>query len=182
MPERITADRVELRKHEIRLAPRMFEVLDRDRVRLAASLGWVSHVLTVSDEEKFILSSHARWDAGEIYDYGLFRRDDGEYLGNAGLHTISLEHARAEIGYWIAGAFEGRGYVTEAVRALEKAAFSAGFHRLEIRCSSLNRRSTRVPERLGFRLDGRLRDDCVEGDARADTLIFGRLRSDPDSA
>lgn len=68
-------------------------------------------------------------------------------MGNLGVHTISWENDRREIGYWILGQFEGQGYMTEAVDAVTAELFRHGFNRVEIRCSSLNSKSAGVPER-----------------------------------
>ncbi len=99
-------------------------------------------------------------------------------MGNIGVHTIVWEHGRCEIGYWLLGDFEGRGYMSEAVLALEQACFLHGFHRVEIRCSSQNLRSARVPRRCGYTLEACLREDAWENHQWRDTLVFSKLRGE----
>lgn len=176
--EQIEGARIYLAKHSPALAAQMFQYVDQDRVRLAEFLPWVDLTQTVADEEKFIRSAREQWDQLQLFDFGIFRKEDGMYLGNIGVHTISWQHQRAELGYWILGNFEGKGYMSEAVGLIESELFSMGFNRVEIHCSSLNEKSAAVPKRCGYRLEGHLRQDGIERDRYRDTLVFGKIRSD----
>ena len=174
-PTLIVTNRLELRQHRRGLASEMFACVDRDRERLREFLPWVDMTKTVADEESYIQMTLDRWHKGELFDYGLFLKTEGRYLGNVGLHTIAWNNRCAEIGYWILGEFEGQGYISEAVTGLQEAAFALGFHRLEIRCSSENHRSASVPRRLGYKLDGTLRENSIEHGLFRDTLVFSKL-------
>ena len=44
-------------------------------------------------------------------------------MGNSGVHIAQWESRCCELGYWILGDFEGQGYMSEAVTALESAPF-----------------------------------------------------------
>lgn len=176
LPELIVSPRVSLRKHTLDMAEVMFRAVDRDRGRLAEFLPWVPRIQTVEDEKDYIQRTWKRWEIGDLYDYSVLRSSDGKYLGNIGIHDVSWEHERCEIGYWILGEFEGQGYMSAAVAALEKACFDLGFHRIEIRCSSANERSAGVPKRGGYRLDGVLRQNRKEHGQFRDTLIFAKLK------
>ncbi len=176
--ERIDAGRVVLRKHQVEQAEEMFSVVDGDRERLRRFLPWVDSLRGVEDERKYLEMTDREWAKSSLFDFGMHRRD-GAYLGNIGVHSIAWPHGRCELGYWIAGQFEGQGYVTEAVAALEKACFELGFFRVEIRCSSLNERSAAVPKRLGYRHEGTLRQEAVDHRGqRRDTFIFAKLRGE----
>lgn len=97
-------------------------------------------------------------------------------MGNIGVHSIQWDQHRCEIGYWILGDFEGNGYVSEAVRALENALFKVGFNRIEIRCNTRNARSARVPRSCGYTHEGTLRQDGIDLGKFRDTMIFGKLK------
>lgn len=178
LPERIAAERCELRRHTPDLADLMFRYVDQDRKRLREFLPWVDSTCSVADELAYIEMTERLWQEYKMFDYGLFRREDDRYLGNVGVHTIIWEHARCELGYWILQDFEGMGYVSEAVRALECAVFELGFNRIEIRCSSRNLRSSRVPERNRYLLEGVLRQHMFEQDAFRDTHVYAKLRQE----
>lgn len=177
-PIRIVTERLELKRHSEEHAEAMFDYVDRDRQRLRRFLPWVDLVKTVEDERSYIRTSLEKWDSYEFFDYGLHRRSDGLYLGNVGIHGIAWEHERCELGYWILGQFEGCGYMSEAVAALGQAAFEIGFHRIEIRCSSLNAKSASIPKRLGYILDATLRQNEIAQGEHRDTFVFSKLKTD----
>lgn len=178
LPEEVVAERVYLRKHSLETAPTMFEYVDSDGERLGKFLPWVEHTKTLYDEMSYIKMTHEKWSEGSLFDYSIFETENDNYVGNVGLHTISWENDRCEIGYWILGKFEGKGLMSAAVSALEKTCFEIGFNRVEIRCSSLNLKSASVPERLGYKLDGTLRQDSIEQGKYRDTLVFSKLKTE----
>src|SRR5262245_50931140 len=102
----------------------------------------------------------------------------GRLLGGTGLHRIDWSVPRFEIGYWRRSGTQGRGVISEAVRAVSRFAFDhLGARRVEIHMSSNNARSRAVAERCGFTLEGVLRQDSL--DARGhprDTVVYARVR------
>ena len=121
--------------------------------------------------------THATWDKGTFFDYGIFELETGTYMGNVGVHNIAWHHDRCEFGYWILSGFEGKGFISEAVGALEKVCIGLGFHRMQIRCSSSNPKSAAVPRRLGYPLDGALKEDTIEQGIYRDPLVFAKLNN-----
>jgi RimJ/RimL family protein N-acetyltransferase len=90
---------------------------------------------------------------------------------------------RFEIGYWCRTRFAGQGYITEAVRGITGFALDhLGAKRVEIRCDSLNRRSARVAERCGFRLEGELRNAELGSDGTPrNFLVYSMLPEEHDT-
>lgn len=176
LAETIPGERVTLRKHKIEMAETMFRYVDEDRVRLGQFLPWVPMTLGVHDERDYIEMTLSQWNDFKMFDYGIYENATGLYMGNIGVHTIDWDNDRCELGYWILGRFEGKGFVSEAVRVLEKNLFDGGFYRIEIRCSSLNRKSSQVAERCHYKFEGCLREHAVENGQRRDTLIFSKLK------
>jgi RimJ/RimL family protein N-acetyltransferase len=89
---------------------------------------------------------------------------------------------RFEIGYWCRTRYAGQGYITEAVRGITGFALDhLDARRVEIRCDSLNRRSERVAERAGLRLEGELRNAELGADGEPrNTLVFSMLPEERD--
>ncbi|MFQ5652692.1 MAG: GNAT family N-acetyltransferase [bacterium] len=73
--------------------------------------------------------------------------------------------------------YSGYGYVTEAVEAISRYAFDElCAKRVEIMMSSENEKSWRVAERLGFLLEGTLRNECRNVDGRLrDTRVYAKI-------
>lgn len=172
---RLEGTKVVLKRHDEVLASTMFSYVEKDRARLGQFLPWVSVTKTVDDELNYIKHTHRCWDEGTLFDYGIFRQSDDLYMGNIGLHSIRWDYDRCEVGYWILGDFEGHGYMSEALRILEAHAFELGFHRIEVRCSSINQRSASVPIACGYFFDGVLKENSIEQSKRRDTFIFSKL-------
>lgn len=75
---------------------------------------------------------------------------DGTAIGDAGFKGNAVKGA-VEIGYGLKQAYEGKGYMTEAARALMEWAFAQeGVYAVEAETEADNRASQRVLEKLGF--------------------------------
>lgn len=177
-PEEIVGERIVLRRHEASLAQTMFDYVNKDRARLRVYLPWVDSITTVDDEAKYIDFANDCWNKFTMFDFGVFRKSDNVYMGNVGVHSIQWKSEVCELGYWILGDFEGRGYVSEAVRALERAAFALGFERVEIRCSSVNFKSAAVPMRSGYTMEGCLRSNGSVNGRRVNTFVFSKIKGE----
>jgi RimJ/RimL family protein N-acetyltransferase len=136
--------------------------LPQDAAKLQASInGSIEHLLPwipwaqeepqeIEWSAKFIRQFRGQFDLGQDAVYGIFDKNGTEIIGGTGLHNRVGKDAR-EIGYWINVGHIGRGYATEAVRALIKCGFEIeGLQRIEIHCSPDNTRSYNIPYKLGF--------------------------------
>lgn len=105
---------------------------------------------------------------------------DGQAAGGIGIHTRDDILARtAEIGYWIGEAHWGRGYATEALKAVVSYAFQTfDYHRLEAYHFGWNPASGRVLEKAGFKLEGCLREQICKNGEFTDAFVYGVLRDE----
>ncbi|MFN7249844.1 MAG: GNAT family N-acetyltransferase [Anaerobacillus sp.] len=109
----------------------------------------------------------------------IFLKDTGEFIASSGLHRINWDVPKFEIGYWIDTRYSGKGYITEAVQEIANFAFSElKANRIEIRCDLKNEKSRKIPERLGFTLEGILKNDAISTDGKGlrDTCIYARIK------
>lgn len=94
---------------------------------------------------------------GDLLELAVIRTEDDTLVGDVLLALRSVEHQTMEVGYIFAPAWGGRGYATEAVRALVDLAFGPlGARRLIARVDARNQPSSALLARLGFRLEARL--------------------------
>ncbi len=97
------------------------------------------------------------------YEYAVFLKDTGRYIGNVGLINIDAIHRHADISYYIDHAVTGQGYATEAAGAMLQYGFGKlGFHKINGVCMHQNGASRRVMEKLGMHYEGTLRDDLYK--------------------
>ena len=141
---------------------------------------WAQEIPSVEQSEIFARESAARFARREDLALLLFERSSGELLGASGLHRIDWSVPAFEVGYWCRTSRTGRGYISEAVRGICKMAFtSLSARRFEARMDDTNERSWRIAERLGFTLEGILRQDtrAPSGELR-DTRVYSIVALD----
>lgn len=102
------------------------------------------------------------------------------HIGSCGFHEIDWRNRWGEVGIVI-GTPEnwGRGYGTDAMRTLVTWGFQTlNLNRIQLRVYSDNTRAQRCYEKVGFQLEGRLRQDNFAQGAYRDTLLMGLLRDE----
>ena len=100
---------------------------------------------------------------------------DGEAVGSIGVFLQTDIHERnAEMGYWLAEPFWGRGIMTRAIKEMVSHGFEVfpDVTRIFARPFSTNPASHRVLEKAGFTLEARLKDALYKNGAYMDELIF----------
>jgi ribosomal-protein-serine acetyltransferase len=103
----------------------------------------------------------------------------GAIVGMVGFHRVDWLNRQTSIGYWLARDEQGRGTMTAAVRALVDHAFGTWkLNRVTIEAAVENARSRGVPERLGFREEGVLRQAGRVGDRVLDHVVYGMVAAD----
>jgi RimJ/RimL family protein N-acetyltransferase len=129
------------------------------------------------DVELNIRSSYISFLKREDLRLLVFLKETGEFVASSGLHRINWSIPKFEIGYWIDSRFSGKGYMTEAVKGISDFAFQElNARRLEIRCDASNYKSRAIPERLGFSLEGILKNHDLSADTNElrDTCIYAK--------
>jgi ribosomal-protein-serine acetyltransferase len=180
IPEELSGLRVLLRPLKLRDAGAVWEAVQESRGRLAAWLPWVNAVQSLAAERAVIVGMRRRWKLRKDLVVGIFDRATGRYLGGSGLLRIDWDLRIFEVGYFLRTSAEGHGYATETVQLLTRLAFDRlRANRVEIYVDPRNIRSARVPERLGFVLEGMLRRVRAGADGRpADRQVFALIRED----
>lgn len=101
----------------------------------------------------------------------------GELIGNANLYGFSEQNRRCELGYALASAHWGKGYASEAVRAVLDYGFrELGLNRVEADIDTRNAGSAAVLERLGFRKEGTMPERWIVNGEITDTTYYGLLK------
>jgi RimJ/RimL family protein N-acetyltransferase len=115
--------------------------------RVAENTARIPHPYHLDDAETFIAAANRL--TGEA-TFVIMR--EGELIGMCG---VEPRQDGPEIGYWVGVPFWGRGYATEAVRAVIDHAFDAlGHQMLQAASRVSNPSSRRVLEKCGFQWTG----------------------------
>lgn len=154
------------------------ESIRRSHEELKRWLPFAQDVPTLSETEANLQRAQELYGTGESFRYLIFLRETGTFVGTVSLFGIDGDVPKAEIGYWLDSTHTGRGYMTEAVEAIVRFGCAQfDFKRIEIRCESTNEGSRLIPERLGFQLEGMLRNEDLSADGMrlTDTAVYGLL-------
>ncbi len=157
--------------------PELHAAVNESLEELSPWLDWVRNHKAVEDSEENVRSARAAFLERSDLRMHLLLKGTNTLVGSSGLHRIDWSVPKFEIGYWLRTRFAGQGYMTEAVRGITALAFDElGAKRVEIRCDPRNRRSAKVAERAGFRLEGELRNNerAPDGSLR-NTLVFALI-------
>lgn len=136
---------------------------------------------SAEDTEINIREAHAQFLLRENFRLHIFLKENDEFVGSTGLHRVDWDVRKFEIGYWIDSRHTKKGYITEAVQALSTFAFEKlEANRVEIRCDVDNLESRRIPEKLGFALEGTLRKNSLstDGSSLRDICVFAKIKED----
>lgn len=152
-------------------AAELFRLTDASRGRLRRWLPWVDAVQVPEDSAAFIRSAAEQAEAGTGLHLAI--RERGALVGVIGCLRLNPPQNH-DIGYWLGEGCEGRGLMTAACRALVGHLFAVGVaHRVQIRAALGNASSRAVPERLGFRLEGVLREAELLPQGFVDHCLYG---------
>lgn len=97
-----------------------------------------------------------------------------DVVGSIGFDLLAdVERVSAELGYWVAEPFWGRGIGTAAVRAMVDYGFTTfGLTRIFAVPYASNDASSRVLEKAGFRLEAHMRRAAVKDGKVMDQLLY----------
>ena len=159
-------------------ADELFALIDANRAHLERWMPWVEHEHEPADVLPFIRGTRRQIADNDGMQTAIVA-PDGLIVGMVGFHSIDWMNRKSSIGYWLARDEQGRGTMTEAVRAHVDHAFTTWkLNRITIQAAPENSRSRAVPERLGFREEGVLRQVERVGGRMLDGVVYAMLADD----
>ena len=168
---------LDLRLLEERHAATVFALVDRDREYLREWLPWVDSTLRQEDSLSFIRASLEQFASNSGFAAGVWWNE--QFVGVVGTHKIDWLNRKVELGYWLGKSFQGQGIMTDASRAaVTHLLVEMDLNRVTIQCATGNAKSCAIPRRLGFSLEGTLRDGQLLNGRYEDLLMFAMLRRD----
>ncbi len=168
---------LELRVLHQEHASDLFDLVDANRPHLSQWLPFVESYHSVSAARDFIEKFHQQTANKEGFALGTWH--NGSLAGVITYDYIEWDNRATLIGYWLGEKFQGKGLVTRACSALVNLAFKdLGLNRVEIDCASGNTKCRAVPERLGFKKEGVLRQRERVNDHFVDIVVYSMLAED----
>jgi len=116
---------------------------------------------------------------GTWFQFAIALVETNHLIGDCALHTLLNEPRIVEIGFTLAEEYQGKGYASEAVRALLSYAFnSLGKHKVIAFTDVRNEKSIRLLERVGMRREGHLLENYMSKGQWVDEYQYSLLQSE----
>lgn len=110
------------------------------------------------------------------FQLAVVHKKQKQLIGNCGIRVNNGELREANIGYELDSRFWGKGYATEAARAVLRFGFEElNMHRIYACTLAVNKGSARVLEKLGMRLEARELEKEFIKDQWHDSLTYAIL-------
>ncbi|MFO1443880.1 GNAT family N-acetyltransferase [Bacillus sp. Bva_UNVM-123] len=163
-----------------RLYLRLFERNDADTVRklcnnfnIYKSTLNLPYPYSLNDALEWMEYHKKNFDEDRSYEFAITDKDNGDLFGAISLSN-NQKFKNGEIAYWIGEEYWGKGYGTEAAKALIDFAFKEKkLHKVFARYFKTNPASGRVMEKIGMVQEGLLKDQVVKDGKYEDLIYFG---------
>lgn len=170
-------DDILLRSYQQEDAPGLFVAVNKSRKHLHTWLDWIDKTTKPEHSQQFIQRSLEQINSQEGIALGIFYKQ--EIIGGIGMHHWDHDIKKAQIGYWIAADFEGKAIINKCLTRFISFLFEkVGLNKIEIHFMPANKRSAKVAERLGCKIEGALRQSCLRHGKLEDLIIAGLLKSE----
>ncbi len=158
-------------------ADALFNAVQHSRAHLSPWLNWVQQTTKSEHSLQFIKYSQQGLENQESLALGIFY--DGQVIGGVGMHQWNHLLKKAQIGYWISKDYEGKGIVTSGLKVFIRFLFEkTNLNKIEIHFSTANKRSAKVAENLGAKIEGIIRQSAIRNGILEDVVISGILKSE----
>jgi ribosomal-protein-serine acetyltransferase len=173
----IVDNNILLRTYQAEDANELFNAVNGSRKHLHPWLNWVDNTTKVEHSVQFIKQSLHQLHTQEALALGIFYND--KIIGGMGMHHWEQSTRRAQIGYWICKEYEGKGIINQCLLRFVDFLFAKiGLNKIEIHFVPSNKRSARVAERIGARVEGVIRQSVMRNGALEDIVMVGLLKSE----
>jgi RimJ/RimL family protein N-acetyltransferase len=169
---RVNGDMVVLRELTLDDVDDVLAIVGDDNVTTWLSFDSRSRDQTIAMIESTI--ERARQEPRTEFYLGVTKHDDDRVIGFARIGLAGVQAGK--LGYAITAKEWGRGYATDAARALVSYAFKElGLRRVTAAIGPDNTASIAVVQKLGFTREGVLRDHVFTNGAWRDSVLFSVL-------
>lgn len=120
------------------------------------------------------------YDEDRSYEFAITNKENGELLGAIALSN-NQKSKNGAIAYWIGEKYWGKGYGTEAVKALIDFAFEEKkLHKVFARYFKSNPASGKIMEKIGMKQEGLLKDHVLKDGKYEDLFYYGIINPQED--
>lgn len=168
--------KIELKTERLILRP--FSLKDaRQYITLGGGIADSSKGITNIQKAKAFIKNSWKKDS---YFFGIFLKENNQLIGELELCHMNWWYDQAgEIGYFIKKEYRGKGYATEACKLIINYGFDKlKFHKIYADTDHDNLISQNLLKKLGFKIEGRIREKVMVKGKWIDEIEFGLLKSE----
>ena len=180
-PMPITTDRLIIHPTQAPDAKMLNDAILESFDELHHWMDWCRKATHLSETEKYTKEAAENWISkknDEPYlQLVILDKHTNKFIGATSFHHYSWEIPSIETGYWIRTSRSGHGYMTIATNAITQYAFrQLKVKRISLTCDPDNIKSKNIAERLGYTLEGRLKNHRIKPDSGkiGDTLLYAK--------
>ncbi len=139
---------------------------------------YLEPVYTTKKEVNELLDLYiSSYEKDDYYRWAIIEDQSGECIGQVAFFLVDSKNHFVEVEYCIGTAFQGKGYATEATKAVIKYGFEEiNLNKVQICHKPSNLSSKKVIEKCGFKYDGKLRDYFYFNGEYTDRLFYSILK------
>jgi RimJ/RimL family protein N-acetyltransferase len=181
IPTQLDTERLIIRRYEKGDGRDLYLLLERNdnRDALREHVDAASSVKTDEDAEMRIRKHSAEWEARDRFVMGIWLKSESRYIGEIWIEPKKWEVPSFEVGWFLDRGYQGKGIATEAVRRSLVFLFNdLNAHKVIAIARDSNARSCKLAKRLGFRMEGHLRECGIEDGKRYGLLYYGMLKTE----
>ena len=147
---RLETERLVLRRYEEADIDMQYEIITDDR--LSKYIKFPD--LTKEEELEYIRDCIKNADDSKYEKWVITLKDRNIPIGNISVNEINKKNNYCTVGYVIMYEYWGKGYASEALKIVSDYLLDSGYYLVECSCNELNKQSSRVMEKAGFKKDG----------------------------
>ncbi|MBD8499570.1 GNAT family N-acetyltransferase [Paenibacillus arenosi] len=171
----ITTERLLVRPFQLSDAQRVSEFCNNYNVYKSTLT--LPYPYPIESAQSWIQTHEDNFRHNRSYEFAITDKYTHELYGAIGLSYKPL-HKNGELGYWIGEEYWGKGYATEASKAVISFAFAEKkYHRVFARFFASNPASGRVMEKVGMVEEGRLVQHVYKEGKYEDLIHYGVINT-----
>lgn len=147
---KMETDRLILRRYNESDLNAFYEILHDDRLHKYIRFP----DLTREQELEYIRNCMKDVETDRCEKWSIVLKENNEIIGNISVNTVVKKHNYCNVGYVIRYDYWGKGYASEALKTVSDYLLDSGYYLVECTCNELNKQSSRVMEKAGFKKDG----------------------------
>ncbi|MBF0759827.1 GNAT family N-acetyltransferase [Dysgonomonas mossii] len=153
---------------------KIFNTLNNEREYMREWLPFVDATKEAEDTENYV--RYVLQTAGK--QFTIYYKD--QFVGLIGFKDTDSDNKKTEIGYWLSQYAQGKGIMIQSVAKLIEHAFGElDMNRIQIKVAVGNDKSRRIPEKLGFQMEGIERDgELLVDNVFTDIAVYSLLRKE----